>query len=129
MATGVTLLAISVGASAGAMLRWWLGTLLNSPHWLLPWGTLAANFLGAYLIGVVLGVLSWYPQMPEWARLVLMTGFLGGLTTFSTFSAETFGLLERGQYALAFGYMGLSVSGSIGLTTLGFMIVHGAART
>ncbi len=124
----VNLLAISVGASAGAVLRWWLGAWLNNPHWLLPWGTLAANFLGAWLIGVLLGVLSWFPELPSWLRLMLMTGFLGGLTTFSTFSAETFGLLERGQTGLAFGYMGLSVSGSIGLTTLGFMVVQGVPK-
>lgn len=117
-------LAISLGAAAGAVSRWLLGLWLNHPHVALPWGTLAANLIGGYLIGVVLGVLSIYPDVPPWLRLMLVTGFLGGLTTFSTFSGETIGLLERGAYLPAFGYIGLSLAGSLALTVLGLATVQ-----
>jgi CrcB protein len=124
MLTLTHFLAISLGAAAGAVSRWVLGLWLNHPHVVLPWGTLAANLIGGYLIGVVLGVLSLYPDVPAWLRLMLMTGFLGGLTTFSTFSGETVGLLERGAYLPALGYIGLSLAGSLALTALGLATVH-----
>lgn len=117
-------LAVGAGAAGGAILRWLLGLWLNHPHLALPWGTLAANFLGGYLIGLLLGVLSMFPEVPPWVRLFLVTGFLGGLTTFSTFSGESYGMLERGHYLMALAYMGLSLAGSIGLTALGFLTVQ-----
>lgn len=117
-------LAVGAGAAGGAVLRWLLGLWLNQPHIALPWGTVVANFLGGYFIGLLLGLLSLFPEVPVWLRLFLVTGFLGGLTTFSTFSGETWGMLERGQYMLAVGYMGLSLAGSIALTALGFFTVH-----
>ncbi len=117
-------LAVGAGAAGGAVLRWLLGLWLNQPHIALPWGTVVANFLGGYLIGLLLGLLSLFPDVPVWLRLFLVTGFLGGLTTFSTFSGETWGMLERGHYMLALGYMGLSLAGSIALTALGFFTVH-----
>jgi CrcB protein len=116
--------AVGIGAAGGAVLRWLLGLWLNQPHIALPWGTIVANFIGAYLIGVLLGVLSLFPEVPVWVRLCLVTGFLGGLTTFSTFSAESFGMLERGDYLQALGYIGLSLAGSLALTALGFFTVH-----
>ncbi|MEO9040132.1 MAG: fluoride efflux transporter CrcB, partial [Gallionella sp.] len=89
-----TFLAIGTGAAFGACLRWGLGMLLNPALPELPLGTLAANMLGGYLIGIAVA----YPGLsPEW-RLFIITGFLGGLTTFSTFSLETVTLLLRGQY-------------------------------
>ena len=120
MLTSINFLAIGVGAAAGAICRWLLGLWLNHPGLLLPWGTLAANLIGGYLVGLLLGVLAMYPEAPMWLKLMLITGFLGGLTTFSTFSGEAIGLLERGAYLSAFGYIGFSLAGSLALTCLGF---------
>lgn len=117
-------LAVGAGAAGGAVLRWLLGMWLNQPHVALPWGTVVANLAGGYLIGLLLGLLSLFPEVPVWLRLFLVTGFLGGLTTFSTFSGETWGMLERGDYLLALAYMGLSLAGSIALTALGFLTVQ-----
>jgi CrcB protein len=116
--------AIGIGAALGAISRWLLGLCLNHSHAVLPWGTLAANLIGGYLIGVVLGVFVHYPDMPDWLKLMVTTGFLGGLTTFSTFSAETVGLLERGAYFTAFGYAGVSLMGTLALTALGLATMH-----
>lgn len=124
----ISVLAIGAGAAGGAVLRWLLGLWLNHPHLALPWGTVAANFLGSWLIGIMLGVLSLFPEVPTWLRLFLVTGFLGGLTTFSTFSGESFGMLERGHYAAAFGYMGLSLAGCVALTAVGYLGVHWLAK-
>jgi Integral membrane protein possibly involved in chromosome condensation len=118
------LFAIGIGAAAGAVSRWLLGLWLNHSGVMMPWGTLAANLIGGYLIGVVLGVIAIYPATPAWARLLLMTGFLGGLTTFSTFSGETIGMIERGSYAIALGYVGISLMGTLALTVLGMATVH-----
>ena len=95
-------LAICIGASVGALARWGLGLWL-SPGGLIPWGTLAANLLGGYLIGVAIAVFQAMPQIdPVW-RLLLVTGFPGGLTTFSTFSAEVVIYLIEARYGLATG--------------------------
>lgn len=120
MLTLAHLLAIAAGASAGAISRWLLSLWLNQPGAVLPWGTLAANLAGGYLIGLVLGVISLYPEAPPWLRLMLITGFLGGFTTFSTFSAETFELLAQGAYTRAFAYSAGSLAGSLVFTGLGF---------
>lgn len=109
--------AVSLGASLGACARWWVGMWLNASGW--PWGTLAVNLIGGYLVGLILAVLSVHPEWPQWIRLAAVTGFLGGLTTFSTFSAETVGMLERGAYATALGYAAVSLFGSLALTALG----------
>lgn len=118
--------AIGIGAAFGAISRWLLGLWLNQSGVIMPWGTLAANLIGGYLIGVLLGILSLYPEVPDWLKLMAITGFLGGLTTFSTFSGETVGLLERGAYITAFGYIGISLLGTLGLTALGLATVHAA---
>ena len=119
------LLAISAGASIGAICRWLLGLGLNHAHAFLPWGTLAANLLGGYLIGLALGALQLVGDAPEWLKLLITTGFLGGLTTFSTFSAETVGLLQRGSYLTALVYAVLSLVASLALTALGLATVQG----
>ena len=112
-------LAISVGASIGALARWGLGLWL-SPGGVIPWGTLAANLVGGYLIGVCLAVFQALPDLdPAW-RLAIVTGFLGGLTTFSSFSAEVVTLLLQTRYALAFGTALLHVAGSLLLTIAGY---------
>ena len=114
----LTVLAICIGASLGALARWGLGLWLT-PGGLLPWGTLAANLVGGYLIGVAIAAFQAMPQLdPVW-RLLLITGFLGGLTTFSSFSAEVVEFLMAGRYGLALLTAGLHVLGSLGMTMLG----------
>lgn len=114
--------AICCGASLGALARWRLGLWL-SPGGALPWGTLAANWIGAYAIGVGLAVLHQLPHLdPAW-RLALITGFLGALTTFSSFSAETVSLLQEQRYWLALGSTSLHLGGSLALTYLGLQSV------
>ena len=111
-------LAICIGASLGALGRWQLGLWL-SPGGLLPWGTLVANLVGGYLIGVCIAVFQSLPHIdPVW-RLLLVTGFLGGLTTFSSFSAEVVGFLIQQRYALALGTAALHVLGSLLMTVAG----------
>jgi CrcB protein len=111
-------LAISIGASVGALSRWGLALWL-SPGGMLPWGTLAANLIGGYLIGVAIAVFQSLPQLdPVW-RLLLITGFLGGLTTFSSFSAEVVNFLMEERYGLAVTTALLHVLGSLLMTMLG----------
>ena len=111
--------AIAVGAALGAWLRWLLGLWLNRHADAIPWGTLTANMVGGYLIGLVLGVIAAHPEWPPFWRLLIVTGFLGGLTTFSAFSAETVAFLEEGRLAMAAMYSGVSLAGSLALTLLG----------
>lgn len=124
MFTFTNFLAVGLGAALGAIARWLMGYWLNQGDALLPWGTLAVNLVGGYLIGIVLGAFFLYPSVPEWLKLFAATGFLGGLTTFSTFSAETVGLLERGSYFSAVGYAGASLFGALVLTALGLATMH-----
>jgi CrcB protein len=112
-------LAVAIGASVGAWLRWGLGLWLNRHAASIPWGTFSANMLGGYLVGLLLGIFSVHPEWPAFWRLLLMTGLMGGLTTFSTFSAETVALLEEGHFMMALGYAGTSLVGSLALTMLG----------
>jgi CrcB protein len=117
-------LAICVGACAGALLRWRLGLWLSTPGSLLPWGTLTANLVGGYLVGVAVAVFQALPQLdPAW-RLLLITGFLGALTTFSSFSAEVVAMLTQARYALALGTAALHLLGSLLLTVAGIKSVE-----
>ena len=116
-------LAVGVGAALGAWLRWWLGLLLNPVFPTLPYGTLAANLIGGYLIGVAVELFVHHAGMPPEVRLFVITGFLGGLTTFSTFSAEAVGLLTRQQYAWASALILSHLLGSMAMTILGIMTV------
>lgn len=112
-------LAIGLGAACGAWLRWGFGLWLNPSLPELPLGTLAANLVGGYLIGLAVAFFMQHPGVsPEW-RLLIITGFLGGLTTFSTFSAETVTLLIRGQYAWGMGIIAAHLGGSLLMTVLG----------
>jgi fluoride exporter len=114
-----SLLAIGSGAAIGAWLRWGLGLWLNPHHATLPLGTLVANLVGGYGVGLALGWFAQAPGLsPEW-RLFVMTGLLGGLTTFSSFSAETVQMLLRQQYAWAGTTVALHVLGSFSMTVLG----------
>lgn len=118
-----SIFAISIGASAGAVLRWLLGRSLNTLFPLIPPGTLAANLLGGYLIGMALAIFSALPNLsPEW-RLLIITGFLGGLTTFSTFSAEVTTLLQQGRILWAGAAISIHVIGSLFMTLLGMATV------
>lgn len=112
-------LSVGVGAALGAWLRWGLGSWLNPRTQELPLGTLAANLVGGYLVGIAI---AWFADRteiaPEW-RLFIVTGFLGGLTTFSTFSAESVALLLRGSYGWAFAHGAAHLFGSLALTALG----------
>ncbi len=114
------ILAISLGSSLGALLRWVLGNQLNRYFPTVPPGTLGANLIGGYIIGVAVAYFSQAPDIaPEW-RLLIVTGFCGGLTTFSTFSAEVMALLQDGRLAWALGAIAIHVSGSLLMTAIGF---------
>lgn len=118
-----SILVISAGASAGAVARWLLGTSLNALFPTIPPGTIAANLIGAYLIGIAMAVFADHPGIaPEW-RLLIFTGFLGGMTTFSTFSAEVTTLIQQGRLLWATGAIGIHVVGSLALTFLGLASV------
>ena len=113
-----SVLAICIGACLGALARWGLGLWL-SPGGLIPWGTLAANLLGGYLVGICVATFQSMPQIDPLWRLLLVTGFLGALTTFSTFSAEVIAMLQEERYALALGTASLHLFGSLLLTVAG----------
>src|SRR5487761_2063157 len=120
---GLEALAVGLGGGLGAWLRWGLSTALNARLPSLPLGTLAANLLGGFLMGV-LGeglLLHW---VPESLRLLLLTGFLGGLTTFSTFSAEVVNNFRQGQHVAAFVEILAHTAGSLGLTWAGIIVTR-----
>lgn len=123
-----SIIAISAGASCGAVLRWVLGSHFNQLWSVLPVGTLLANLLGGLLVGLAI---PWFSQQtalaPEW-RLLVITGFLGGLTTFSTFSAEVLEMLLEQKYSHAAVTAGSHLLGSLALTALGFMLVRAFYR-
>ena len=119
---------MGVGAALGAWLRWWLGLRLNPLFPTVPLGTLAANLVGGLLVGVAVAVFQRYPSLPPELRLLAITGFLGGLTTFSTFSAEVVHLLHRGDYLWAAGAAALHLAGSLLCTALGMALVAALAR-
>ena len=110
-----------MGAAIGAWLRWWLGILLNPIFPTVPFGTLAANLVGGYLVGLAIAYFSQHANVPPEARLFIITGFLGGLTTFSTFSAETVSLLARNQFSWAMVLISAHLFGSLGMTALGIL--------
>lgn len=112
-------LAISVGAALGALLRWQLGARLNSLFPSIPPGTLTANIVGGYIIGVAIAYFAQASDIaPEW-RLFIITGFCGGLTTFSTFSAEVVSLLQEGRLSVAMAAIAIHVTGSLLATLAG----------
>jgi CrcB protein len=119
-----SLLAIAAGATLGAWLRWGLGLWLNPLAPQLPVGTLTANLIGGYVIGLAVAWFGAHPQLAlEW-RLLIVTGFLGALTTFSTFSAEAVALLEGGEFGAALLHSGAHLLGSLLMTALGLWSVR-----
>ncbi|MCX7892876.1 MAG: fluoride efflux transporter CrcB [Burkholderiales bacterium] len=117
-------LAVGAGAVLGAWARWGLGSLLNALVPELPMGTLAANAIGGFLIGVAIQLFAEHPGIPPEARLFVITGFLGALTTFSTFSAEAVALLARAQWSWAVAHVGSHLASSLALTVLGMYAVR-----
>jgi len=114
-----SILAISLGAALGALLRWVLGEKLNALFPTIPPGTLVANLIGAYVVGLAIAFFASYTALaPEW-RLLIITGFCGGLTTFSTFSAELIPLLQQGRLSWALSAVALHVVGSVLFTFAG----------
>lgn len=118
-----SILVISLGASVGAVMRWGLGLALNGMFATIPAGTLAANLTGGYLIGVALAVFAEHPGLPPEWRLLVVTGFLGGLTTFSTFSAEVTGLIQQGRLLWACAAISAHLFGSLAMTMLGLATI------
>jgi CrcB protein len=116
--------AICIGASVGALLRWWLGAQLNNLFPAVPPGTLAANLIGGYISGIAIAFFASYTAIaPEW-RLLVITGFCGGLTTFSTFSAEIVTLLQQGRSLWAFGAAASHLCGAVVMTLAGIGTVN-----
>jgi fluoride exporter len=114
-----SIMAISLGASLGAILRWALGLLLDSWSIAMSIGTIASNLIGGYLIGIAIAFFSGHPDLtPQW-RLLIITGFLGGLTTFSSFSAEVTRMIQEGQLGIALSTVCIHVIGSVLMTFLG----------
>ncbi len=121
-----SVIAICIGASLGALSRWGLGLWLSpvATAGAMPWGTLAANLIGGYLVGICVAVFQALPQLdPVW-RLALVTGFLGALTTFSSFSAEVVAMVQQQRYAMALGTAALHLFGSLLLTVAGIKTVE-----
>ncbi|HMY27800.1 MAG TPA: fluoride efflux transporter CrcB [Agitococcus sp.] len=118
-----SILAISIGASIGAVGRWLLSLWLNKVFLFIPLGTLLANLVGGYLIGVAFALFANHPSWPAEWRLLVITGFLGGLTTFSTFSIETVGLLQQEKWLWAAMQISLHVLGSLVMTLMGLATV------
>jgi CrcB protein len=117
-------LAVGTGAALGAWMRWGLSVMLNTSFPALPLGTLVANLVGAYLIGLLMGVSVLSSTLAPEVRLFLVTGLLGGLTTFSTFSSEAVTMLTRGQYGWATTHILVHVLGSLAMTGLGLYTVQ-----
>ena len=119
-----SILSVSVGAALGALLRWLLAGRFNPLHPSLPLGTLAANLIGGYLIGLAIAWFAERPDLPPEVRLFVVTGFLGGLTTFSTFSAEVVMQIHEARLLTAFTTAMVHMLGSFALTALGIATVH-----
>jgi CrcB protein len=120
--------AVGIGAALGAWLRWWLGARLNPVFPTLPLGTLTANLLGGLLVGVAVAYFERHPHLAPEVRLLVITGFMGGLTTFSTFSSEVVSLVGDGEFLWAAGTASAHLFGSLLLTGLGIAMVGALTR-
>lgn len=121
-------LAIGIGAVLGAWLRYGLGLWLNPLFAAMPLGTLAANLIGGYFVGVAIAVFHFNAELAPEAKLFFVTGFLGALTTFSTFSAEVVHLIQNARYGWAAGAASLHLFGSLLMTGLGIFTIHKLAQ-
>ncbi len=118
------IVAVGAGAAIGAWLRWWLGIVLNPLFPTLPLGTLTANLVGGLLMGVAMELMTRHTFVSPEARLLITTGFLGGLTTFSTFSGEIVTLLMRREYLWGTIAIAGHVVGSLAMTVLGILLIR-----
>lgn len=125
----IAFFAIGAGAALGAWLRWFLGLMLNTVLPQIPLGTLAANIIGGFLMGIVLALLAQSNHFSPALRLFISTGFLGGLTTFSTFSGEAATLLLRQQYLWLVAHIGVHLVGTLIATLLGLFIMGAIGRS
>jgi CrcB protein len=121
----VAVAAIALGGALGSLLRWWIGVRLNAMHQALPLGTLLVNVAGGWLVGLAIGWFAARPDLPEAWRLLAITGFLGGLTTFSTFSAEAAALLLQGRLGAVVLHVGAHTAGSLAATLVGLWMAMG----
>jgi fluoride exporter len=121
-------LSVFIGAGFGACLRWWLGLRLNPVFPTIPLGTLAANLIGGYVIGLAVAFFAVKTELPPEARLFVITGFLGGLTTFSTFSSEVVNLLGEAQFSWALAAIGAHMLGSFAATGVGIFTMRAVLR-
>ncbi|HUR89159.1 MAG TPA: fluoride efflux transporter CrcB [Ramlibacter sp.] len=124
-----SILSIAAGATIGALFRWVLAVRFNPVYPTLPLGTLAANLVGGYLVGIAIAYFATRPDLPPEVRLFVITGFLGGLTTFSTFSAEVVTQLQNGQPLAAIATALVHMLGSFALTALGIATVYALKQT
>lgn len=124
-----TLIAISTGAALGALLRWWLGNALNALFPSIPPGTLIANLLGGYIIGLAISYFGGHPGLSNYWRLFIITGLCGGLTTFSTFSGELASLLQQGRLGWLATSIAAHVGGSLAMTMLGIATISALRST
>ena len=122
--SGLPMLAVFGGAGCGALLRWWLGGLLNPVVPTIALGTLAANLIGGLLVGIASAFFAHNASLPPELRLLIITGFLGGLTTFSTFSVEVVTLIGRQEYWWAMGAASVHLVGSLVLTAVGILMAN-----
>jgi fluoride exporter len=122
--SGLSMLVVFGGAGFGALLRWGLGSMLNPVFPTIPLGTVAANLIGGLLVGVASAFFTHHAGLPPEWRLLVITGFLGGLTTFSTFSVEVVTLIGRQEYGWALGAAGVHLAGSLALTATGIVIAN-----
>ncbi|MGP8432742.1 fluoride efflux transporter CrcB [Paraburkholderia fungorum] len=118
-----SILAVAIGGALGSLFRWFLGIRLNALFPDLPLGTLAANVIAGYIIGVAIAFFARLPEIPAEWRLFVITGLMGGLSTFSTFSAEVVADLQQGKYKWAAGEILIHVSASLAMTALGIATV------
>ena len=121
-------IAVGLGGAIGCWLRWLLGIALNPVFPTVPLGTLVANLLGGFIMGCMMGVFEHFQTLPPELRLFVLTGFLGGLTTFSTFSAEADTLLLRQQYLWFGGHVAMHLVGTLGMTIVGIALTRGLLR-
>jgi len=122
--SGLSMLVVFGGAGCGALLRWALGSMLNPVFPTIPLGTVAANLIGGLLVGVASAFFTHQTGLPPEWRLLVITGFLGGLTTFSTFSIEVVTLIGRQEYGWALGAAGVHLAGSLALTAIGIVVAN-----
>jgi CrcB protein len=118
-----SILAVGIGGALGSLARWVLGMRLNSLLPALPMGTLAANLIAGYVIGLAVAFFAKVPEIPPEWRLFVITGLMGGLSTFSTFSAEVVTQLQQGRLGWAAAEIAIHVCGSLIMTTLGIATI------